>query len=108
MITKKADSLYPTVHEQLSAHIPTIECHPNIHFEGYQGNANDTLIHFKCYIKTYNRNHLVHCNIYLEIQPVANEKTLSLIPFHVPIVLYLYHVLLMMKWENLNLLRLHL
>ena len=33
VITKEADSLYPIVHEQLSAHIPTFECHPNVHFE---------------------------------------------------------------------------
>ena len=28
VIFKEADSLYPIVHEQLSAHIPAFECHP--------------------------------------------------------------------------------
>ena len=74
VISKEADSVYLIVHEQLSAHIPTFECQPNVHFEGYQGSTYETMIQFKCYIKIYSRNPLVRCNIYLEIQTVANEN----------------------------------
>ena len=74
VISKEADSVYPIVHEQLSAHILTFECHPNVHLEGYQIYTYETMIQFKCHIKIYNRNYPVLCNIYLEIQTVANEK----------------------------------
>ena len=74
VISKEADSVYPIVHEQLSAHILTFECHPNVHLEGYEIYTYKTMIQFKCYIKIYNRNHLVRCNIHVGIQTVANEK----------------------------------
>ena len=74
VISKEADFLYPIVRERSSAHIPTFECHPNVHLEGYQGNTYEIMILFKCYIKIYIRNHLVRCNIHLEIQTVADEK----------------------------------
>ena len=54
VISKEADFLYPIARERSGAHIPTFECHPNVHLEGYQGNTYEIMILFKCYDKHEN------------------------------------------------------